>query len=580
MPERVYDKINYQTNFTSTKTYAILLRSIKEKGIVDSDYARITLFPNARSNAGMSYDPTNRDTHGEISLQQYGLIDYVGDRKFTLSALGERFLELFDSNNNEKENNEFNYVSTMIDSLFSWKDEKKGRNINVGLLLCKLLLDDRLNCFITAEEWSYVAEISGIRNDNEYDNLVNNLVINREKGETFPLKKADVLLGGFVGTWKILEKETIENETRYKLREITKQIIKEKLKQIDKLKNSQIKLVEEEKMKKQLHSNPRNGGDNVIYYGAPGCGKSHQVKKDLNPVPEENKYRVTFHPEYTNSDFVGQIMPRIERNGEGEEIVKYIFNPGPFTKTLERALTTDDPVFLVIEEINRGNAAAIFGDLFQLLDRQQALDENGNENPDFGKSEYEITNPNIEDYLKEQIELPDNFKIYIPRNMRIRATMNSSDQNVFTLDTAFKRRWDFEQISNEFNDDDIKRFKGLYIPGTEVEWKDFLEKINPEILKYKIRNSTNEDKQLGKYFINEACLTKGFIKIENCQNEANRFAYKVLEYLWNDVCKIDKDDWFDTAKYQTLEKLIDGFMKPGNNQNPLSVFKGIDFSKK
>lgn len=337
--------------------------------------------------------------------------------------------------------------------------------------------------------------------------------------------------------------------------------------------------LDSKELKKQFHDNPRNGGDNVIYYGAPGCGKSYKVKTDLGFVPEENKFRVTFHPEYTNSDFVGQILPRIEKDDENKDVVKYVFNPGPFTKALERALTTNDPVFLIIEEINRGNAAAIFGDLFQLLDRQRSKKDDGTDNPDFGRSEYDITNPNIEDYLKDKIDLPENFKIYIPRNMRIRATMNSSDQNVFTLDTAFKRRWDFEQISNEFNEKDKERFRGLCVPGTDIEWQKFLEVLNPEILKYKIRNNTNEDKQLGKYFINEDCLTKGFVDIKDCQIEANRFAYKVLEYLWNDVCKIDKDMWFDTNKYQTLEKLIDGFKNPEANQNPLSIFKGIDFTK-
>ena len=331
--------------------------------------------------------------------------------------------------------------------------------------------------------------------------------------------------------------------------------------------------------KKKLSINPRNGGDNVIYYGAPGCGKSHKVKKDLEAIDEMNKFRVTFHPEYTNADFVGQILPTIETDEEGKEIVKYIFNPGPFTEALERALTTDDPVFLIIEEINRGNAAAIFGDLFQLLDRQKAKKEDGSENEDCGRSEYNITNPNIEKYLKDRIELPDDFRIYIPRNMRIRATMNSSDQNVFTLDTAFKRRWEFEQISNTFDEADKKRFDNLCIPGTDITWEKFLSKLNPEILNYKIRNNTNEDKQLGKYFINEDCLTNGEKPIDDCGPQANRFAYKVLEYLWNDVCKIDKDAWFDTNKYRTLEELIHGFMNPEANQNPLSIFKGIDFKK-
>ena len=121
--ERVYDKINYQTNFTSTSTFAILLKAINEVGNVDSDYARKTLFPQARSNAGMRYNPDNRDTHGEITLAQYGLIDYIDEKTFKLSSLGRRFLELFNDDYTPKQNNDFNYVSVMVDSVFAWVDK-------------------------------------------------------------------------------------------------------------------------------------------------------------------------------------------------------------------------------------------------------------------------------------------------------------------------------------------------------------------------------------------------------------------------------------------------------------------------
>lgn len=335
--------------------------------------------------------------------------------------------------------------------------------------------------------------------------------------------------------------------------------------------------------KKKLAINPNNGADNIIYYGAPGCGKSHKAKEEVKKVEEADStrvLRVTFHPEYTNSDFVGQILPTIEKGENNEEKVKYVFNPGPFTKALEKALTTDEWVYLIIEEINRGNAAAIFGDLFQLLDRQKRLNPDGTENKDYGRSEYEITNINVSKYLSERIELPDDFKIYIPRNLFIRATMNSSDQNVFTLDTAFKRRWDFEQVPNEFNDKEKEKFSKLYIPGTNVSWVDFLNKLNPAILDYKLNHNTAEDKQLGKYFVDEDCLTDHPMDIKDpqCQLLANKFAYKVLEYLWNDVCKIDKDTWFYTNEYKTLEQLIQAFKKPKANQNPLSIFKGISFN--
>lgn len=185
------------------------------------------------------------------------------------------------------------------------------------------------------------------------------------------------------------------------------------------------------------------GGKNMYFYGAPGCGKSFEVKKMLDEfnVFESNRFRVTFHPEYTNSDFVGQILPTIEKDSSdpSKDVVKYIFNPGPFTKALLRSYQTNDMVYLIIEELNRGNASAIFGDLFQLLDRVDDIND-----PRFSESQYPVTNVNVHKYLKDElakdgISYREN-DIIIPSNLTIFATMNSSDQNVFTLDTAFKRR--------------------------------------------------------------------------------------------------------------------------------------------
>lgn len=314
------------------------------------------------------------------------------------------------------------------------------------------------------------------------------------------------------------------------------------------------------------------GGYNKIYYGAPGCGKSFIVNKKLDDanVPEENRIRVTFHPEYANCDFVGQILPTIEKKidaatGAEKELVKYIFNPGPFTLALKRARETNDMVYLIIEEINRGNAAAIFGDLFQLLDREKDMTK-----PNWGESEYPICNVNIQKYLG----MDEGKSTVIPSNLTILATMNTSDQSVFTLDTAFKRRWSFEQISNNIEKDTKHEYKGWYVPGTNVTLEKFLTVINIEILKHKI---TSEDKRMGKYFISKDCLTENPCNIQDVKTEAEMFAYKVLEYIWNDVCKIGRDEWFDTVSITTLEDLIEAFVKPSSGDNPLSVFKSITF---
>lgn len=326
------------------------------------------------------------------------------------------------------------------------------------------------------------------------------------------------------------------------------------------------------------------GGLNKIFYGAPGCGKSRHVSDMLAEVPvdESNIIRVTFHPEYANCDFIGQILPTVEMKtdeatGEEKEIVKYIFNPGPFTLALQKAYETNEMVFLIVEEINRGNAAAIFGDMFQLLDRVK-----DSSSPNYSASEYPVSNPNMQKYLISTISDPAirtelEKGVFIPSNLTIYATMNSSDQNVFTLDTAFKRRWFFEQISNDINKDSNHDYRSWYVPGTEVTWALFLTKLNDKILDYKLQNQTNEDKRLGKYFVTKDCLVDPTNIPSEVAEIAQNFSYKVLEYVWNDVCKIGREEWFDTEHYKTLEDLIEAFVNPKEGETPLSVFQNITF---
>ncbi len=321
------------------------------------------------------------------------------------------------------------------------------------------------------------------------------------------------------------------------------------------------------------------GGINKIYYGAPGCGKSRFVTDLLHDanVADNHIIRITFHPEYSNVDFIGQILPTIEQDEEGNDIAKYIFNPGSFSLALQKAYNTTDMVYLIVEEINRGNAAAIFGDMFQLLDRERDTTK-----PNFSASEYPVSNPNLQKYLigevhSEAIKARLANGIYIPSNLTILATMNSSDQNVFTLDTAFKRRWSFEQISNDIERDATHMYKGWFVPGTDKTWSAFLTRLNDRILDYKIHNQTNEDKRLGKYFVTPDCLTEQVVDIADAQGPALAFAYKVLEYVWNDVCKIGREEWFDTERFKTLEQLIDAFIAPADGETPLSVFQNITF---
>lgn len=291
-------------------------------------------------------------------------------------------------------------------------------------------------------------------------------------------------------------------------------------------------------------------GKNIIIYGTPGCGKSYYVKHTLlKDYPEENVIRTTFFADYTNTDFIGQILPIVE----GEKVT-YKFNAGPFTLALEQAIRKpEEKIVLVIEELNRGSAASIFGDIFQLLDRKN------------GVSEYPIKNINIRDYLNEQFDGVYNFNdIKIPGNLSIIATMNTSDQNVFTLDTAFKRRWEFKKLLNEFKDD--HQFKDKYIPGADVTWKQLVVAINDYMLEL-ADSYNNEDKQIGVYFVDESGMRKEIVDTSS-KEEREKFAYKVLEYLWDDVSKFDRKPWFD-EKIKSLDELVKEYVNKG-----IEVFNG------
>lgn len=300
---------------------------------------------------------------------------------------------------------------------------------------------------------------------------------------------------------------------------------------------------------KKPYEYKKGEGVNKIFYGTPGCGKSYHVQKILKDksVNDSNIYRVTFYQDYSYSDFVGQIMPKIDKINK---TLTYDFVPGPFTLALKKAIIEPDTsVALVIEELNRGNAPAIFGDLFQLLDRN-----------DDGVSRYPIRNENIVEFVNEHLDknmYEDIENVKIPSNLFLYATMNTSDQNVFTLDTAFKRRWKSEKISNEFKPEDDSISK-KYIPGlNEITWEDFVGKINEHILE-KATSLSSEDKQIGKYFVSENDLLDQKDKQE--ASKTRDFAYKVLEYLWDDVAKFNRSDWF-IGGIRSLDQLINGYIE-------------------
>ena len=318
--------------------------------------------------------------------------------------------------------------------------------------------------------------------------------------------------------------------------------------------NKMPKVIEEKNivqndLKEIDNTNRVTGGTNVIYYGAPGCGKSYKVKN----ICENEGFdyvRTIFYPDYTNGEFVGLVAPKVDKNGK----ISYEIEPGYFTKILFDALLNPTQKYcLVIEEINRGNASAIFGDVFQLLDRKKD-----------GSSEFEISNDLIKQYFNNKGYKLDNDKVSLPSNLWIIATMNTSDQNVYTLDTAFKRRWKLEKISNKFdeNNEYDKTLEAMLIPGSkDVTWKKFIETINEEIFEKNAYGVNAEDKQIGKYFVGPEDLIKNDGTLyDNINDIKKSFAEKVLMYLWDDVAKLNRELWFN-PKYKTLDDLLIGFEK-------------------
>ena len=289
-----------------------------------------------------------------------------------------------------------------------------------------------------------------------------------------------------------------------------------------------------------------------IYYGAPGTGKSHRIKEQLEGVPKENIFRTTFHPDSDYSTFVGAYKPtRGKRplyglfgketvrlnDGEdlSEDIITYKFIPQAFLNAYMQAYRKpNENVYLIIEEINRGNCAQIFGDLFQLLDR----DENG-------KSEYTIkADADLKAFLEDELseEGKEGIKdgeLCLPSNLYIYATMNTSDQSLFPIDSAFKRRWDWEYEPIKYKNTDWV----IDVDGLKYRWSDFQKEVNARILK----DTGSEDKMLGDYFVNPPTKVISYSLFRN----------KILFYLWNDVCKDGDADIFPTDEDFSFSKLYD-----------------------
>jgi 5-methylcytosine-specific restriction enzyme B len=275
--------------------------------------------------------------------------------------------------------------------------------------------------------------------------------------------------------------------------------------------------------------------EQVIYFGAPGTGKSHYVKQHLSDigVKEHKIFRVTIHPEFMYSDFVGQLLPVKTETGD----VKFEFVSGPLTRALKEAFSDfNEPVYLVLEELSRGNVSAILGDTFQLLDRDHQF-----------KSAYPIRNKNIADQIVELID----DTIYFPSNFNIICTVNLNDQSVFPMDTAFKRRFDWRYVSTlpatDEAGDVLTKLNNpkIFVPTNndrasdiETNWHALYVSLNEFISDRTNGLGRKEDKQLGQFFID---FPKALVEASHTDAAATRervmsiLRNKLLLYLWNDV---------------------------------------------
>ena len=290
-----------------------------------------------------------------------------------------------------------------------------------------------------------------------------------------------------------------------------------------------------------------------IYYGAPGTGKSHEIKKNLSKVSKDFIFRTTFHPDSDYSTFVGAYKPTMKRNYkyEGkvkatyyedddlagakkgdkiiEERIEYRFIPQAFMNAYIQAYKhPEEKIYLIIEEINRGNCAQIFGDLFQLLDRD-----------DEGKSEYPIkADSDILSFLKDELGVDSegikDGELCLPSNLFIWATMNTSDQSLFPIDSAFKRRWEWKYMPIKYDRTDVN----ILIGDEKFSWVKFQKIVNEKILS----DTSSEDKMLGDYFVNPSnkIITKDIL------------VNKIFFYLWNDVCKDGDSDIFRISETEEL----------------------------
>lgn len=621
---RVYNKINLPTNTTDIQMFVKYLRAIDEKGIVAKNDEQ-ALFADVKiSGSRKDVSEPKRDTHTKQTLSLFGLIDILDDGAFSVSDLGKELIAYYNAPNNHSEEKR---VALMLKVFMRWvvNDDQFNRYMHPGYLIVKLLCDEDLNYYFTNHEFANFVMNEKYISDSQYDEIKTDILAFRAGtgiSEFVAQSKAGTFLSTLVGNWNIFKSDEVAPTAaqmrladRYFSQYLTSSDdITEDTEDIE---NSEVEISLPNTT--ELTASQRNaysayhtikkysligiasyishlylylqegteivdyksfftnnfqeweykkeGSQHIqrIYYGAPGTGKSYKIKNEIIPSGCPS-YRVTFYSDYYYSDFVGGLRP-----AKGENGVEYRFEPGPFAKALLDSFSK--PTYLIIEEINRGNAAAIFGDIFQLLDRKGS------------RSDYSITNHDLYQYLVENgvKVLLEKDKVYLPENLNIICTMNTADQNVFVLDTAFKRRFKMEYVPINFNsyykdgvlqesckgyvenckifndvsyEQDLKvimspelfRKVEKVISNPSRNWPTFAAYVNAKIDAINsIEQKISEDKKLGPFFVDPDEL-----------EDRKLFADKVLYYLKQDVFKYE-----DNILDESYEDLYDNVVNKG-----------------
>lgn len=587
-----------------------------EKKILSRDYDKIQLFSHAIDTASLVDTYLKPISKGKKVLDyskshtgdcvKLGLLEEDENGQYNVSSLGKQLMKCVNSANRCTEED---FLEIHYSILFAWHQvkETKGkviRDIHPGWVLAKLAMEPELDYYVTNQEFIELCSSDVARFDRQYDQMKQFVIDFRNNPSKLGISefagaaKGTTCLGTIASKWKVLVSEDVEltdDQIDYgntlaegyletvpsspaaarNVKRWFTTVVKYSLPRglATHIAYSLLKTPADYQFDEEIkpEGNPEDLQRQRIIFGAPGTGKSHRLKDDAkNYFCKSCVERVTFHPNYSYAQFFGTYKPV----GNGGDIA-YEFVEGPFLRTLAKALDHEDRNYLlIIEEINRANVASVFGDVFQLLDR----DANH-------VSEYPV---NASTDVKRWFA--KNYGSYaetlsIPSNMFIWATMNSADQGVMPLDTAFKRRWSFEYT--DLNDtknviDDSGKvidFANLKIPfkaneneNGNITWNDFRVRTNEALRKLGV----NEDKCLGPFFINVDELNKIQRDVKNkfekdpssdaVKSFREYFINKVLMYLFEDAGKIHRKELFaDGSQYLFFSKLRKDFIEKGGS---------------